>query len=352
VIGTDKLTDLALLKIDVPSDVHLQVAKLGNSDSLQVGEWVIAVGNPYGFDRTVSFGIVSGKGRVLSAQSSTPLLNDFIQTDAAIAPGSSGGPLVNLNGEVIGINSRGMGQTQGFTIPINIAIEVKDKLMKTGNIERGWLGVITQPLNRSYAKYLGKPDMEGILVSDVLDGSPAAKAGLQAGDVLLKYDNDTLSAEKDDDLNRLALLISQSPVGAAKNVTVYRDGTTKKLSIEIGEQPKIKADEYETGLGFTVKEITDDMYRSLLLETKQGVYVSFVDVGTVADKASLFEGDVITEVNHQPTPDFRSFKAAINQAANDNYVLLSLLRGKERKLGLLDKSSIPSPDSASKTKVD
>ena len=125
VIGADKLTDLALIKIDIPPMSNSSGHILADSDSLQVGEWVIAVGNPYGFDRTVSFGIVSGKGRVLPGQSTTPLLNDFIQTDAAIAPGSSGGPLVNLRGEVIGINSRGLGQTQGFTIPINVAIEVK-----------------------------------------------------------------------------------------------------------------------------------------------------------------------------------------------------------------------------------
>ncbi len=313
VIGTDKLTDLALLKIEVPPDVHLHVAKLGNSDSLQVGEWVIAVGNPYGFDRTVSFGIVSGKGRVLSAQSSTPLLNDFIQTDAAIAPGSSGGPLVNLKGEVIGINSRGVGQTQGFTIPINIAIEVKDKLLKSGGIERGWLGIVTQPLNRSFAKYLGKPDMEGIVISDIIENSPADKAGLKPGDVLLNYGTEKLSAEKVDDLNKLSLMISQSSIGSKQAVTIYRNGDSKKITVVIGEQPKINADEYETNFGFTVKEITDDMFRSLLLETKEGVYVSFVDVGTIADKGNLFDGDVITEVNHQPTPDFKSFQSRYNQ---------------------------------------
>jgi serine protease Do len=346
VIGTDKLTDLALLKIDVPSDVHLHAAQLGNSDSVQVGEWVIAVGNPYGFDRTVSFGIVSGKGRVLAGRSSTPLLNDFIQTDAAIAPGSSGGPLVNLKGEVIGINSRGMGQTQGFTIPINVAIEARDKLIKSGNIERGWLGMVTQPLNRSFAKYLGKPDMEGIVVPDVLDGSPAVKAGIKPGVVILKYGDESLSAEKDDDLNKLTLMIAQTPVGAKKTLTIYRDSNIKKIDVIVGEQPKVKADEYETDFGFTVKEITDNMYRALLLETINGVYVSFVDVGTIADKANLMEGDVITAVDHHPTPDFKTFKTEMAKDAIDNYILLSVLRGKEHMLALLDKSSIPADSSS------
>ena len=350
VIGSDKLTDLALIKIDVPKDVHLQVAKLGNSDSVQVGEWVIAVGNPYGFDRTVSFGIVSGKGRVLSAQSSTPLLNDFIQTDAAIAPGSSGGPLVNLRSEVIGINSRGLGQTQGFTIPINVAIEVKDKLLKTGVIERGWLGIVTQPLNRSFAKYLRKPDMEGILVSDVLDGSPAQKSGIKPGDVLLDYGDEKLSAEKDDDLNKLTLMVAQTPAGTQKPVTIFRDNEIKKINVAIGEQPKVKADEYETKFGFTAKEITDDMFRSLLLETNEGIYVSFVDVGTIADKGNLMDGDVITAIDKRPTPDFQTFKKIITEVGNNDYILLSVLRGKERKLALLDKSSIPSADIPDKTK--
>ena len=158
VIGTDKQTDLALLKIE-PKE-KLKVAQMGNSDKVEVGEWVIAVGNPYGFDRTVSFGIVSGKGRVLpNLPIETPLINDFIQTDAAIDPGSSGGPLVNLKGEVIGINSIGFGRAQGFTIPINMAKEVNQKLLASGKINRGWLGVVLQPLNREYAAYYNSPDL-------------------------------------------------------------------------------------------------------------------------------------------------------------------------------------------------
>lgn len=341
VVGTDKLTDLALIKIDVPKDVQLHAATLGNSDSIQVGEWVIAVGNPYGFDRSVSFGIVSGKGRVLAGMSSTPLLNDFIQTDAAIAPGSSGGPLVNLRGEVIGINSRGVGQNQGFTIPINVAIEVKNKLLTSGRIERGWIGFVTQPLNRSYAKYLGKPDMEGILVSDILNGSPADNAGLKQGDVILSYGNEKLEAEEEDDLNKLTLMISQTAVGSEKTLTIYRDGQIENVKIKIGEQPKVKADEFETKLGFTVKEITADMYRSYLLQTKNGVYVSFVEVGSIAGKADLTEGDVIIAVNKKQTATLVAFKSAIEKVSKDNYILLSLMRGKEQKLALLDRSSVP-----------
>lgn len=342
VIGSDKLTDLALIKIDPPEDIELRVAELGDSDSVQVGEWVIAVGNPYGFDRSVSFGIVSGKGRVLNVPSLTPLLNDFIQTDAAIAPGSSGGPLVNLRGQVIGINSRGLGRTQGFTIPINIAVEVKNKLLATGKIERGWLGIVTQPVNRSYAKYLGMKELEGILVADVLDGSPASNAGVRRGDILLQFDDQKLSAEKDDDLNKFTLTVSQIPVGEERKIILLREGKTKTLKVRIGEKPKVKPEEFESDLGFTVKEITDDMYRTYLLQSREGVYVSYVEVGSVAAKADLFEGDVITAVNHNAIPDFNTFTAVMKGIQPEqNFILFNVMRGKSNRFALLDKSSVP-----------
>lgn len=341
VIGTDKLTDLALLKIELPEGQMLDAADLGDSDSVQVGEWVVAVGNPYGFDRSVSFGIVSGKGRVLNVPSLTPLLNDFIQTDAAIAPGSSGGPLVNLRGKVIGINSRGLGRTQGFTIPINIAIEVKNKLLSSGKIERGWLGVSIQPVNRSFARYLGDPELEGILVSDVIEDSPAEKAGLKPGDVLLEFDGRNLQAEKDDDLNKFTLTVSQAPVGEMKTIKLMRDGMTRTIKLVIGEQPKVKAEEYESDLGFTVKEITQNMYNTYLLESKDGVYVSYVEVGSVAAKGDLFEGDVITAVNHKSTADYETFKSTMeNLSDDDDFILFNVIRGKNNKFALLDKSSV------------
>jgi len=172
IIGVDKQTDLALIKIK--SEEKLAVPNFGNSDKIEVGEWVIAVGNPFGFDRTVSFGIVSGKGRVIPfLPEESRLISDFIQTDAAIDPGSSGGPLVNLKGEVIGINSIGLGRGQGFTIPINTALEIKDKLLASGVIERGWLGLSIQPLNREFAQYFGDESLKGILISDVDRNSPA-----------------------------------------------------------------------------------------------------------------------------------------------------------------------------------
>ena len=344
VIGTDKLTDLALLKVDIPDDINLKAAPLGNSDSVQVGEWVLAVGNPYGFDRSVSFGIISGKSRVLAASSVTPLLNDFIQTDAAIAPGSSGGPLVNLRGDVIGINSRGLGKTQGFTIPINIAIDVKNKLLKHGKIERGWLGLVTQPLNRSFAKFLGDPELEGILVADVLDGSPAKDAGIRSGDVLMMFEDVQLSAEKEDDLNKLTLAVAQSVIGESIDIEIYRDGDTTLVTTLIGEQPKIIEEEFESKLGFTVKEITDNIYRTYLLESKEGVLVTYVEIGTMASKGDLYSGDVILQVNDTKIKSFEHFKETIENLNDDNYILLRVNRGKDNNFALLDRSSVPKKD--------
>jgi serine protease Do len=346
VIGVDKLTDLALIKIEVPEDIELTAAPLGNSDSVQVGEWVIAVGNPYGFDRSVSFGIVSGKGRVLNVPSLTPLINDFIQTDAAIAPGSSGGPLVNLRGEVIGINSRGVGRTQGFTIPINIAIEVKNKLLASGKIERGWLGLILQPLNRSYATYLGDPEMEGILIADIDPDSPADKAGLSPGDVILEFDGEKLEAEKDDDLNSFTMSISRSEVDEKKKLRIFRNGTEKTIEVVIGEKPKVKEEEFETSLGFTVKEITNNVFRTYLLETKEGVFVSYVEIGGVAAKGNLYEGDTIVEMNNKKVSDFDTFKELLKKTSDDNFVLLKVIRGKDDRFALMDRSKAQQEDNS------
>jgi len=344
VIGVDKLTDLALIKIDVPEKIELTAAPLGNSDSVQVGEWVIAVGNPYGFDRSVSFGIVSGKGRVLNIPSLTPLINDFIQTDAAIAPGSSGGPLVNLRGEVIGINSRGVGRTQGFTIPINIAIEVKNKILASGKIERGWLGLILQPLNRSFADYLGDSELEGILIADIESDSPAEKAGLLPGDVILKFDGENYKAEKDDDLNSFTLAVSRSDVGDKKEMKIFRNGEEKTLNVILGEKPKVKEEEFETPFGFTVKEITNSVFRTYLLETKEGVFVSYVEIGGVAAKGDLYEGDTIIEINHKKVADFETFKKLLKKYEDDSFVLFKVIRGKDNRFALMDMSKAQRKD--------
>ncbi len=336
VVGVDKLTDLALIKIVIPPDVKLKAAKLGNSDSVKVGQWVIAVGNPYGFDRTVSFGIISGKGRVLNMPDNAPLLNDFIQTDAAIDPGSSGGPLVNLHEEVVGINSIGVGRMQGFTIPINVAIDVMNKLMSTGTIERGYIGLVTQPLNRSYAKFYGNPNLQGLLVADVYPGQPAAKAGIKPGDIIIEFDGKPVAAETEDDLNKFTVDVSQVAIGQKKQIKLIRDGKPITLTVTIGQKPKVKADEYETDFDFTVEEITDNTYRDYLLETKEGVYVRYVEIGSPANKGGLESGDVIVKVGDKPIRNLPEFKEAMKAVGKPDYLLLRILRGKNYAFVLLD----------------
>jgi len=336
VVGVDKLTDLALIKINVPAGVDLKAARLGNSDSARVGQWVIAVGNPYGFDRTVSFGIISGKGRVLNLPDNAPLLNDFIQTDAAIDPGSSGGPLVNLHQEVIGINSIGVGRMQGFTIPINVAIDVMGKLMATGTIERGYIGVVTQPLNRSFAKFYGKPDLEGLIVSDVYADQPAARAGIKPGDIITEFGGKPVAAETEDDMNKFIVDVSQVAIGEKKEIKIVRNGKSLTLMVTIGQKPKVKADEYETEFDFTVEEITDEMFRQYLLETKNGVYVRFVEVGSPADKGGLEAGDIITLVGNTDIRNLTDFRQALKSAGKPDFLLLRVLRGKNYAYALLD----------------
>ena len=345
IIGTDKQTDLALIQIKTQESLF--VAKLGNSDEVKVGEWVIAVGNPYGFDRTVSFGIVSGKGRVFpNLPLETQLINDFIQTDAAIDPGSSGGPLVNLKGEVIGLNSIGFGRGQGFTIPINTANEVKNKLLTTGTIDRGWIGIDIQPLSRDYAKYYNKPNLEGILISDVMPNSPAEKAGLLPGDIIIKYMGEEVSAEKEEDLNKFQFLVSQSKVGESAKIKVVRYGIAVDMEVEVARQPKVKADEYETKFGFTVKEITDAIYREYMLDDKEGVLVSYVEVGGAASTAQLQEDDIIKKVEKFEIKNLDDFKKSLDQVKEEKQIMLTVKRGKTQRFVLL------SPEEQKKEKTE
>lgn len=336
IVGVDKLTDLALVKIAVPPDVKLKAAKLGNSDSVKVGQWVIAVGNPYGFDRTVSFGIISGKGRVLNMPDNAPLLNDFIQTDAAIDPGSSGGPLVNLHEEVVGINSIGVGRMQGFTIPINVAVDVMNKLLSTGTIERGYIGLAAQPFNRSFAKFYGKPNLEGLLVSDVYPDQPAARAGIKPGDIIIEFDGKPVAAETEDDLNKFTVDVSQVEIGQKKSIKLIRNGKPITLTVTIGQKPKVKADEYETEFNFTVEEITDATYRDYLLETREGVYVRYVEIGSPANKGGLESGDIIVKVGDTSIRNLPEFKEAMKAVGKPDFLLLRILRGKNYAFALLD----------------
>lgn len=335
VIGVDKQTDLALLKISSPESVP--AASFGNSDQVEVGEWVIAVGNPFGFDRTVSFGIVSGKGRVISdLPSETPLLNNFIQTDAAIDPGSSGGPLVNLRGEIIGINSIGIGRGQGFTIPSNMAKDVLDRLRQAGSVERGWLGITVQPFDRRFARYYGDTAVTGVLVGGVEPGSPAESTSLATGDVILSFGGTPLAAENSDDLNAFILMVSNCKVGDRVVLHVFRQGQRRDVPVTIGQQPKVKADEYETPYGFRAKEITFNLARALRLENQDGVFVDFVEVGGVASEAELSEGDVIRSVEDKQIITLQDLKDVFSEWKDRERMLVTVQNGRVTRLVLFD----------------
>jgi len=329
IVGTDRQTDIALLRID--AGTPLPAAPLGASDSLRVGQWVLAIGNPYGLDGTVSFGIVSAKGRDLG---DTGLLNDFIQTDAMIDRGSSGGPLVDLEGRVVGINSRGQGRGIGFTIPIETAQEVMRQI-EAGGIERGFLGISLQPLDRELADYFGIPDTAGVVINSVVRDSPAERGDLRAGDIITHFDGVPVEAEKDEDLGAFQRLVAGVAPGQEIDLALVRDGAARKARIVIGTQPKIDPNKVETELGFHVQEITANLAREQRLDSTKGAFVVFVGRGSPAREAGLRVGDVIVRIEEAPVQDLEDFRQAIDLAAKATRFLVTARRGEEMKFLLL-----------------
>ena len=335
IVGMDRQTDVALLRIT--PDAPLPAAELGSADDVRVGQWVLAVGNPYGLDGTVSFGIVSAKGRDLEVPD---LLNDFIQTDAMIDRGSSGGPLVDLEGRVLGINSRGQGRGIGFTIPIDTAVEVMRQL-EEGGIERGFLGITLQALDRELADYFGMPETTGVLVNSVLDGSPAEEAGLRAGDVITHFDGVPVEAEKDEDLGGFQRRVAAVAPGESAKLTVVRGGKTRERTIEIGSQPKLDAAEAESDLGIHVQEITANLVRDHRLDSDQGVFVVFVVRGSPAREAGLRVGDVIVRIEDEGVDDLDDFREEIARVAERPRFLITARRGEETKYLLVKPGARP-----------
>jgi len=338
-VGSDKQTDLAVLKISPKTPCP--EPKLGNSDAVSVGEWIIAVGNPYGFDRTVYFGIVSGKGRTLASlnpyqdsDSGFDFTTDFIQTDASIDPGSSGGPLVNLKGEVIGINSMGLGRGMSFTIPINTARGVAEKLMSRGKLARGWVGLALQPLTQEMAAYFNISD-GGVLVSEILGNSPALKAGFKQGDIIMELNGKKVHAENEEELNQVSQVVWASEVGSRLSAKVFRAGRPTVLAVTVEEQPKLDAREVETSWGFNVKEITQEIFRDYMLEDREGVLVSFVETGTAAGEARLREGDVLISIEGTPLPTLNSFEKLYDKLKGKSKQLLVLVKRRKDSVFVL-----------------
>lgn len=319
VIGRDPKTDLALIKIE--ADVDLPVAKMGDSDKLEVGEWVIAIGNPFGLEHTVTAGIISAKGRVIGAGP----YDDFLQTDASINPGNSGGPLFNLQGEVVGINTAIVagGQGIGFAIPINMATKLLPQLKK-GRVVYGYLGVYIQDLTPELARSFGLEEPKGVLVSEVIPDSPAQEGGLKKGDVVLEYEG-----EQVDNRYQLTKLVGSTPVGKKVKILVMREGKQKTLTVSIGElkEKEIAAapkPEEIDSLGLKVQDVTSEIADHLGLPDDEGVVITEVEQGSSAQEAGLKGGDVIIEVEHRRIRDLGDYRKYIQDYKTKETLLLTV----------------------------
>jgi serine protease Do len=319
VVGRDPKTDLAVLKIE--GEGEFPVAELGDSDRLRIGQWAIAVGNPFGLDRTVTVGIISATGRQGVGLTT---YESFIQTDAAINPGNSGGPLVTLDGKVIGINTAivSVGQGIGFAVPASMARRILPQLLTTGRVTRGWLGVRIQPLTEELAPSFGAKENEGVLVSDVMPGSPAEAGGLKSGDVIIEFGGQRTAEVPD-----LQRVVADAEPGKASRVTILRDGKRETLDIKIGEMPAdepVLASRGTERWGLTVQPITPELARQFKLPANEGVLVSEVEENSPAARAGIRSGDAIIEVNRRRVRDLRSFEDALGRAEQD--VLLFIQR--------------------------
>jgi serine protease Do len=314
IIGKDPTTDIALLKIKPAK--NLPALTLGDSSDLEVGQWVVAIGNPFGLEDTVTAGIVSAKGRVIGAGP----YDDFIQTDASINPGNSGGPLLNLNGEVVGINTAiiaGGGGGIGFAIPINMAKDVITQLKKSGSVSRGWLGVAIQDLDEELKNYY-KVD-SGVLVSEVFADDPADKAGIKANDIIVSVNGTQVNSSRE-----LSRLIAAVPVGEKAEIKINRKGEmmTKKIAVAKRDETKLAAmgqgdegqeSEQASGpLGLQVSNITPDIAKQLQLKNTDGVIVMDVDPDSKAGQAGFARGDIIKEINHKPVKNIDEFTKIID----------------------------------------
>ena len=299
-------------------------AVLGDSDALRVGDWVMAVGNPFGLGHTVTTGIISAKSRILGAGP----YDDFLQTDAAINPGNSGGPLFNMQGQVIGINTAiiAQGQGIGFAIPINMATELLPQL-KTGKVVRGWLGVMIQDITPELAKSFGLKSAKGVLISDAVKGGPADKAGLLRGDVILRFDNKEI-----ENAHSLSQLVAATAPNTTVKIDLLRAGKDETISVTIGtmqeEEQKAVSPQKASDWGMMVQELTPQLAQKLKLEPgTTGVVISDVNEGSPAAEAGLRPGDLITEVNRTAVQNMNDYQQALKKVKNGENLLLLVKRG-------------------------
>jgi serine protease Do len=314
VVGTDPTTDLAVLKINA---VNLPFLTLGDSNKLQIGEWVVAIGSPFGLNATVTVGVVSAKGR---NNLNITDIEDFIQTDAAINPGNSGGPLINLQGQVIGINTAivtGSGGYMGigFAIPSDMASRVMHQIINTGSVTRGYIGVALQPIDNDMASSFGLEKPQGALVTEVVKNSPADKAGLEQGDIILKYNNMIV-----DSLNSFRKDIAMMPPGTVMNLVINRDGKTQNLKLTIGTQQPAET------LGVEVETMTEQSAQSMGYPIEKGVLVKRVDPNSSAAAVGIRPGAVVLRVNRQVVTNPDEFYSALQIASKDSKKVTLLVR--------------------------
>jgi serine protease Do len=342
IIGTDPATDLAVLKIT--SKQTLVAAKLGDSDKVRVGDWVLAMGSPFGLEQTVTSGIISAKGRTIGQGP----YDDFLQTDASINPGNSGGPLVNLDSEIIGINTaifavqnqQGMPNGNfgiGFAIPINMAAKIYQDIVRTGQARRGWLGVQIQPLTPDLAQHFQLPNnTTGVLINGVFSGGPADRAGARAGDVIVQFNNVKITTPND-----LLRQVAASQAGSSIELVVLREGRRQSLRLQIGdqaqglaganrvrereEQPRVRGNSGDV-LGMELRTLSPQIARERGLKQNQGVWVERVLPGSFAESAGILAGDIIREVNRRPVGRHTEVQAAIRNLKPGDPLLLLIER--------------------------
>ena len=323
IVGRDKNTDLALIKIE--SNHNLPVLGFGDSDALKVGQWVVAIGNPFGLEQTVTAGIVSAKGRVIG---SGPY-DDFIQTDASINPGNSGGPLLNMKGEVIGINTAIVagGQGIGFAIPVNLAKNVIVQLKSTGEVTRGWLGVGIQDISKEVAEYYGIKEKKGVLVTEVFPGDPADLAGIKPKDIILSVNGKAV-----DSARQLTGMIADISVGDTIQIKINRNGKSRTTDVKIAKREDTKIsgkstqEREQAQLGIQASEITPETARRFNLKDTAGIIVVGVDPESKAAEAGLQVHDIIREINHKNITSVSDFNKTINDIPEGETINLFIRR--------------------------
>ena len=332
VVGRDSELDLAVVKIDNGGD--LPFLEFGDSDALKVGSWVVAIGNPFGLQNTVTAGIISAKGRVIGAGA----FDNFIQTDASINPGNSGGPLLDMDGKVVGINTAivATGQGIGFAIPSNMAKTIITELKEQKEVKRGWLGVSIQDVDENTAKALGMPAPKGALVTSIMEGDPAAKAGVQVGDVIQEVNGQEVK-----DASGLLRAIASIKPGGKTELNVWRKGKTIKLTATLGQRdtsklakgPEEKGKEPAgTELGMTLRQLKPDEARALGMPVGKGLVVTDVLSGSPSDEAGLKPGDMILEANQSPVNSMADFTKILEDDARKKGVVLLLIKRGQQNL--------------------